>query len=131
MKSSSQAGDGGAPALGGFVSDCFEQPANATAAASVTAKRIEPGADLPQRLGGTGGSPVSPGQWPIVGMWPFLSAPLLEQRMLFVSSLPEGDLKIAHPFKGGVDEQEHRVPKGRLNSFHKMGIGTDASHSMN
>ena len=37
------------------------------------------------------------------------------------SHLPEGDLRIAHAFKRGTVESEHRVPKGRLNHPPKNG----------
>src|SRR5262245_37303894 len=35
--------------------------------------------------------------------------------------LPKGDLKIAHPFKGGFGEQGRPVPKGRLKLRHEAG----------
>ncbi len=34
-----------------------------------------------------------------------------------ICHLPEGDLKIAHPFKGGTVDEGPSVPKGRLNEF--------------
>jgi len=47
--------------------------------------------------------------------------PLRGHQRLIIRRLPEGDLKIAHPFKGGIVEAENRVPKGRLNSCHRDG----------
>ncbi len=49
--------------------------------------------------------------------WP----PLRGHQRLIICRLPEGDLKIAHPFKGGIVEAANRVPKGRLNSCHRDG----------
>ncbi len=49
--------------------------------------------------------------------WP----PLRGHQRLILCRLPEGDLKLAHPFKGGIVEAENRVPEGRLNSCHKDG----------
>jgi len=49
--------------------------------------------------------------------WP----PLRDDQRLLICRLPEGDMKTAHPFKGGIVEAENRVPKGRLNSCHRDG----------
>jgi hypothetical protein len=40
-----------------------------------------------------------------------------EQVSGFVCHLPKGELKIAHPFKGGTAEEKRSVPKGRLDQF--------------
>jgi hypothetical protein len=37
----------------------------------------------------------------------------------FVGFLPEGDSRVAHPFKGGTVESRHQVPQGRLNHCHQ------------
>jgi hypothetical protein len=47
--------------------------------------------------------------------------PLLDQQRLIVRRLPQGELRIAHPFKGGAVEAENRVPKGRLSSRYGNG----------
>src|SRR6266540_768223 len=57
------------------------------------------------------------------GVSAFFGPLLLAQQSLFGCCLPKGDLRIAHPFKGGIDEEEHRVPKGRPNLNDENGIG--------
>jgi len=47
--------------------------------------------------------------------------PLRGHQRLIIRRLLEGDMKIGHPFKGGIVEAENRVPKGRLNSCHRDG----------
>ena len=49
--------------------------------------------------------------------------------------LPEGDLRIAHPFKGGIAKQIPKVPKGRLSHSRAIlcpeqtvRIGVDVGH---
>ena len=65
-----------------------------------------------------------------IGMvWTFIGPPFLKQQRLFVWCLPEGDLRIAHPFKGGTVEKGSLVPKGRLNHSHKNGTKSRSKKS--
>src|SRR5881409_3727556 len=57
----------------------------------------------PARRGSSGGSHRA-------GALALFGLPAVGQQKLFLCCLPEGDLKIAHPFKGGIDESKHRVP---------------------
>ena len=41
--------------------------------------------------------------------------------------LPKGDLKITHPFKGGIERKGHVVPKGRLKELKEPGYGIQPS----
>ena len=80
------------------------------------ASRWERGQPCPR---GPGGDSDSREQGrPRLGGWLFFGPALLELQRLFDCHLPEGDLRIAHSFKGGKVEWEHRVPKGRLNHCH-------------
>src|SRR5262249_17930433 len=58
---------------------------------------------------------------PAFGVWEFLGVPWLEQPNRVFCCVPEGDSRMAHPFKGGIVERENRVPKGRLNLCHING----------
>ena len=47
--------------------------------------------------------------------------------------LPEGDLRVAHPFKGGITWQIPKVPKGRLSYSRaipgpEQTVGADVGH---
>ena len=80
-----------------------------------------------------------PGVWTSFGrvlLWPMRFATHISRRgdsRIAHTYLPEGDLRIAHPFKGGIVWRRVQVPKGRLSHSRailcpEQTVGADVGH---
>jgi len=84
-------------------------------------QKLKMGQIMPAGWRASGYSPRSSEFQVCPGDWAFFRSLLVNPLTEWFCPLPEGDLKVAHPFKGGVVQRGSPVPKGRLNHAHNRG----------